>query len=309
MPHVDTCVSTVLRQTFPDFELIFVDNNSTDGSLEYAKEKFPELVYVANSQNVGYAGGINSGLAHARGRYIAPLNMDTEVSPEWLQQMVVFLDENPRAGAVTPKILLFDDRQMVNTMGLNIHISGLAFCRGLGQKDDGSAEPQKVSGISGCSYLIRRELLESMGGAPEECFMASDDVVVSWLLNLMDWDMYCTPASVIYHKYSLKVSPEKFFMLETNRHRLLLYTLNWPTLAVCSPILGFTELLIMAYCLRRGKQYAGAKWRAMLSVIRDRSYIRERRRQLRRLRRVSDYEMLRRLKLNLEWGQLLQISG
>jgi len=308
MSHVDTCLASVLRQTFSDFELIFVDNKSTDGSLEHTRQNFPGVVFVANEENVGYAGGINSGLAVAKGHYIAPLNIDTDLSPGWLGHLVDFMEEHPQAGAVTPRIMLFDDRQTVNTMGLNIHVSGLAFCRGLGRKDDGSVKTKKVSGISGCSYLIRRELLEKMGGAPQECFMASDDVVVSWLLNLMGWDMYCIPASVVYHKYNLKMTADKFFMLERNRHRLLLYSLKWPTLVACLPVLGLTELLVMGYCVRKGGPYLRAKWRAVSSLAHDRPFIKERRQQVQKLRQVSDCAMLRRLKLNLDWGQLFQIS-
>ena len=79
MPYIDSCISSVLKQTYSNFEVILVDNNSTDGSLSYARTKFPDLIFVVNHRNLGYAGGINSGLAQATGEYIAPLNIDTEV--------------------------------------------------------------------------------------------------------------------------------------------------------------------------------------------------------------------------------------
>lgn len=308
MPHLDVCISSVLKQTYPNFEIIFVDNNSSDGSLEYARRKFPQLVFVANNMNLGYAGGINSGLARATGDYIAPLNIDTEVSPDWLAIMVNFLNQNPRTGLVTPKILLFNDRSKVNAMGSNIHVTGLGFCRGLNKPDDNSIEPQKVSGVSGCSYLVRRELLEQMGGAPEECFMGNDDVVLSWLVNLMDYDMYCIPQSVVYHKYKLKMDPEKFFILERNRSTLLLYSLKPLTFVALSPVIAFTELLIFGYSLLKGRRYIQAKFKAYVALWKNRAYIRKRRGQVQKLRRISDFELLRRLKWNLEWGQLLHIS-
>jgi len=307
-PHLDTCISSVLDQNYPNFEIIFVDNNSSDGSLEYARRKFPQLVFVANSKNLGYAGGINAGLAYATGEYIAPLNIDTEVSPNLLAIMVGFLDENPHAGVVTPKILLFDDRSKINTMGSNIHVTGIGFCRGLNQLDDNSTSPQKVSGVSGCSYLIRREILEQMGGAPEECFMGNDDVVLSWLVNLMDYEMYCLPQSVVYHKYKLKMDPEKFFILERNRYTLLLYSLKPLTFVALSPVLAFTELLISGYSLIKGRRYIQAKFRAYEAVWNKRAYVRKRREQVQELRRISDFQLLKRLRWNLEWGQLLHIS-
>jgi GT2 family glycosyltransferase len=308
MPHLDTCIPSVLNQTYPNIEIIFVDNNSSDGSFEYTHRKFPQLVFVANNRNLGYAGGINAGLVHTTGEYIAPLNIDTEVSANWLSEMVHFLDLNPKVAAVTPKILLFDERSKINALGSNIHITGLGFCRGLNKPDNNSTEPQKVSGVSGCSYLIRREILEQMGGAPEECFMGNDDVVLSWLVNLMDYEMYCLPKSVVYHKYKLKMDPEKFFILERNRSTLLLYSLKPLTFVALSPVLAFTELLIFSYSLLEGRRYIQAKFKAYAAVWRNRAYIRKRRGQVQKLRRISDFELLKRLRWDLEWGQLLHIS-
>ena len=307
MSHLDACVSSVLKQSYADFEVIFVDNNSSDGSLEYARGKFPGLTFVANNENLGYAGGINSGLTRASGDYIAPLNVDTEVTTDWLGSMVSFLDANPPAGAVTPKILLFDRRDTINAKGLNIHITGLGFCRGLHRKDDGSLAPVKVAGVSGCSYLIRRHLLEAMGGAPGWCFMGNDDVIVSWLLRLMGYEVYCLPQSVIFHKYSLKMSPQKLFRYEKNRHILLLSTLKPLTLLACLPVLLAIELMMVVYSFVRGRSYVRAKFGALASLWPERGSIRQRREEYRSLRKISDFSLFRRLNWNLEWAQLLHI--
>jgi len=305
MSHLDACISSVLKQSYTNFEVIFVDNNSSDGSLEYARTKFPNLTFVVNDKNLGYAGGINSGLPYATGDYIGPLNIDTEVVPNWLGAMVAFLDENPQVGAATPKVLLFDDRTKINAMGLNIHISGLGFCRGLGNNDEHSVIPENVSGVSGCSYLIRREILEEMGGAPGWCFMGNDDVIVSWLLRLMDYEVYCLPESIVFHKYNLKMDPEKLFRLEKNRQSLLLSTLKPLTLLACLPILLVIELMILVYSLAKGRPYIRAKFTALASLWKERSVIKQRRAQHQLLRKISDFALLRRLNWNLEWAQLL----
>jgi GT2 family glycosyltransferase len=304
MPHLDACISSVLQQSYTNFEVIFVDNNSNDASLEYARSQFPDLIFVTNNENLGYAGGINSGLAHANGEYIAPLNIDTEVTPNWLSSMVAFLDENPQAGAVTPKVLLFDDHTKINALGLNIHIAGLGFCRGLGKEDNISVIPENVPGVSGCSYLIRRPLFEQMGGAPEWCFMGNDDVIVSWLLRLMGYEVYCLPESVVFHKYSLKMSPEKLYRLEKNRHILLLSTLKLLTLVACLPILLAIDFMIVAYSLIKGRPYVKAKFAALASLWRERRSIKQRRAQYQSLRKVSDSYLFRRLNWNLTWSQL-----
>jgi GT2 family glycosyltransferase len=304
MSHLDACIPSVLKQSYKNFEVIFVDNNSDDGSLEYARNKFPNLTFVVNDKNLGYAGGINAGLAHASGDYIAPLNIDTEVAPNWLSVMVAFLNKNPQAGAVTPKVLLFNDRTKINALGLNIHITGLGFCRGLGKEDNNSLTPENVPGVSGCSYLIRRQLIEQMGGAPGWCFMGNDDVIVSWLLRLMGYEVYCLPESIVFHKYSLKMNPGKLFRLEENRQALLLSTLKPLTLLACLPILLAIELMIIVYTLTKGRSYIRAKFDALASLWRERSNIKQRRDQYQSIRKVSDLTLFRQLNWNLTWTQL-----
>lgn len=307
MPHIDVCISSILKQSHPDFEVIFVDNASTDGSLEYTRKAFPGLIFVANDSNLGYTGGINSALAFATGRYIAPINTDTEVAPAWLSIMVDFLEANPLAGAVTPKILIFAERDRINAKGLDIHISGLGFCRNLYQKDNASLNPEKVPGISGCSYLIRQEVLKHMGGAPEECFMAYDDVVISWLLNLMGFDTYCVPGAVVYHKYAANMEPDKFFRLEKNRQALLLSSLRPITLLACLPVFMAIELMVVIYSMTKGRTYIRAKLGAFASLWRERKNIRQRRERYQQLRKLSDFALFRRLNWNLDWARLFRV--
>jgi GT2 family glycosyltransferase len=307
LQYLDACLNSILKQDFRDYEVIFVDNASTDSSLEYARRHFPGLVFVANNLNSGYAGGINSGLAVARGEYIAPINMDTEVAPGWLSAMVDFMDARPQAGAVCPKVLIIDQRDKVNCNGLNIHVSGLGFCRMLHRPDVQEADPHRVNGISGCSYLIKKDLFNRMGGAPEYCFMYNDDVVISWLLTMMGYEMYCLPNSVIYHRYRLSMRPEKFFHLEKNRIYLIFSTLEWYTLLLISPLLLAIEIMVLAYSFIKGWPYPRSKFGAYLAAFKERKYIGQLRKSYRSLRRISDFTLLGRLTWNLEWGQLFGI--
>ncbi|MGA9049722.1 MAG: glycosyltransferase family 2 protein [Dehalococcoidia bacterium] len=307
LQYLDACLNSILKQDFSDYEVIFVDNASIDGSLEYARRHFPGLVFVANSGNSGYAGGINSGMAVAKGEYVAPINMDTEVTPGWLAAMVDFMDTRPQVGAVCPKVLITDQRNKVNCNGLNIHVSGLGFCRMLHKPDVPESGAHKISGISGCSYLIKKDIFNRMGGAPEYCFMYNDDVVISWLLTMMGYEMYCLPQSVIYHRYRLSMRPEKFFHLEKNRIYLIFSTLKWPTLLLISPILIFVEGMVLVYCFIKGWPYPRSKFGAYLAAFKERKYIGRLRKSYQTLRRVSDFTLLRGLAWNLEWGQLFGI--
>ncbi len=307
MEHLETCLNSIMNQTHLHYEVIFVDNHSSDGSLEYVRAKYPGLKFVENDSNLGYAAGINSALPHATGEFIAPLNIDTEVAPDWLANMVEFLSDNPQAGAVTPKILLFDDRKRINAEGHKVHVTGLSFCRHLNKTDSGASGPERVSGVSGCSYLMRREVLEGMGGAPSDSFMSNDDVIVSWLVHLMGYEIYCVPGSVVYHKYRLKMDAGKLFRLEKDRGKLVLATLRPVTLVLMSPVFLTIELMIMAYSLVKGRAYARAKFSALAALWRERRGIAEKRKRYRRLRKISDRRLVGRLGWGLEWRQLFGI--
>jgi GT2 family glycosyltransferase len=148
-----------------------------------------------------------------------------------------------------------------------------------------------------------------MGGAPGWCFMGNDDVIVSWLLRLMGFEIYCLPESIVFHKYSLKMSPEKLFTLEKNRHILLLSTLKPLTLLACLPILLAIELMIAVYSLAKGRPYMRAKFAASASLWQERGAIKQRRAQYQLLRRISDFRLFKNLKLTLEWRQLFRTIG
>ena len=308
MPYVQPCLHSVLNQNFANFEVILVDNKSSDKSLDYVRQHFPSVIIVANEKNLGYSGGINSGVAHAKGKYLAPLNVDTEVEQNWLTAMVEVIDSNPDAGAVTPNSLLYRDRSKVGVQGLNIHITGLGFVRRLNTPiSDSPKEPFEVNGVSGCSYLIRREILERMGGLNEDNFLYYDDVDLSWVVNLMGYKIYCVPQSVVYHEYKLKMTPQKMFWLERGRSNALLCYMRPLTLVALLPLLMITEGLIIGYCLIRGPGYVWAKLRAWFSVARNMISLLKRRGQVQRLRMISDFQLLRRFRLNYEWGQALHI--
>jgi len=312
LEHIDGCVASVLKQGYENREIIFVDNASDDGSLEYVKRRYPSLIVASNDRNLGYAGGLNAGLKEANGRYIAPLNVDTEVDPSWLGEMVGFMENRiATVGAVTPKIMLHDEGHKVNAMGLNIHISGLGFCRGLGGGDSHGEPPcaEIVPGVSGCSYLIPKDRLEEMEGFPEWTFMGNDDVIVSWLLRLMGYEIYCVNESVAYHKYKLRMTPRKFYELERGRESLLLSTLKPWTMVAMFPVLLGVEAMVLAYSLLKGKDYAKSKMGAWLYLWREREKIKGRRRQYQSLRKVSDWSLFRGLCWNLNWKQLWGVSA
>jgi len=309
LAHVERCLDSVFSQQYTPFEVIFVDNGSTDGSLQRARERYPDAIYVENDSNYGYPVAVNVGLARASGHYIVPLNIDTEVNAAWLSSQVALLDKDKSIAATAPVVVRFDARDRVNTAGLDLHASGLGFCRGLDDPVDQLPDtPFRVPGPSGCSFMIRKEVFHRLRGLNGDTFMYYDDVDLGWMLALAGEDVCCVPQAVVYHKYDLRMNASKFFYLERNRWRLVCAAFGKSGWLLFAPILLATEAMVLAYSVIKGPRYARAKLAAMVAALRNPAALRERRAEIQRLRKRSDVELFRLFRLSYPWRQLLAVS-
>ena len=285
-----------------DAEILVVDNASSDGSdriAEAAAERHDSVRLLRSPTNRGYAGAVNLGLAEARGTYVAVLNIDVVVSPAWLDPLISCLEATPGAGAVCPLIVLESDPGRINAAGQNVHVTGLGYNRWLEQpRERAGTAPIRVSGLHGAAFLMRRDLFESIGGWNESGFLYHEDVELSWLLRLAGSDIYCVPASSVSHDYHLTMFPHKLFLLERNRWSMLLANTRAPTRVALSPLLALTELMMWGYCLLRGPAFLRAKLDSYRWISGNRERIGERRRFVERLRRRSDWGVVR----GLHWG-------
>ena len=306
------CVESLLAETEPTREVLVVDNASSDGSLDEIAElerEYASLRVIRNPVNRGYAGGVNSALPWCRGRLVGILNMDLEAEPGWLGPLVDFLDSHPEVGAVNPLVVL-PDGDRVNAIGQDIHVTGLGFNRGLGcRRESVGLQPVAVSGIQGAAFVLRRELLERVGGMDEAGFLYHEDVNLSWLIRLMGLDLYCVPQSVVRHDYFLSMHPQKLFLLERNRWSLLLAYLSPFSLVLLAPALVLTEGMLWAYALLRGPAFLLAKARSYAWPWRTRKVLAARRRFAASLRRRSDRELLRHMKWRYAWGQFAVLAS
>lgn len=288
------CLASVLRQDFDGMEIIIVDNASTDGSLEsiQALTYIYPLTIIRSQANLGYAGGNNLGFEHARGEYVAVLNPDTLVDPGWLTELARALDEHPKAGLVTPKILLLDQPEKINTCGNVITMSGLTFCRGLEEPQDHYPDFERIPAVSGAAFLIKRSVLQEIGGFDERFFVYYEDTDLSLRAMLAGYELYYVPTAIVYHKYNFRYSATKSFYQERNRFLALMKTLHWRTLLAMSPSLLVAEIIAWGYALLHGPRHVQSKFNAYRWMIHNFSQIRSAHQQAQTLRRVPDRQLL-----------------
>jgi len=195
------CLDSVMHTDYPDFEVLFVDNGSTDDSVnfmcrEYGKD--PRINIVKNERNFGYAEGNNVGLRKADGAYFALLNNDTKVDPRWLQVLVDAV-ESPKVGAAQSKIVRMDEPRILDCAGGLLDFYGYHFERGRGESVYNYDNPGEIFYAKGASFLLKREVLAEVGLFDSDIFLYFDEVDLCWRIWLSGHMVVYAPTSIVSH--------------------------------------------------------------------------------------------------------------
>jgi len=305
---VGDCLHSLRQQTFLDFEVILVDNGSTDGSVEYVQENFSGWVRVLrNARNEGFSGGNNRGIRTASGQYIALLNNDAQADVRWLEELVRVAEENPRAGMLASKIYLRGQPKILDNVGHLLYRDGLNRGKGRLEVDRGQYETiEEVLFPSGCAALYRREMLEEVGLFDEDFFAYGDDTDLGLKGRLAGWKCLYVPGAVVHHSYSRSsgaYSPLKAFYVERNR---LWIAVKYFPLSVLleSPFYTILRFVLQGYGALSGRGAAGrfreahssgallkVLLQAYFSAFRGLPGMWKKRREIRRRTRVSEAEV------------------
>lgn len=227
------CRDSLRRQDYPSelINIYIVDNASTPETLRYLHDNYPEAKILPRLDG-NYAAANNLGFAEAESDecdYLVTVNMDTEMDPTWLSELVSALENNPEAGIAQSKILLFpkteEDKQhpKINSLGNVIQFLGFGFTSAYGEVDREIEGYPEIKGYaSGCSFIIRAELFNKIGGYNEEYYMYHDDLEISLKVKLAGKKIILAPRSVIYHKYEFSRSTRMIYYIERNRYLMIM---------------------------------------------------------------------------------------
>ncbi len=197
------CLESLRAQSFRDFEVILVDNASTDGSVDLVEREFPEVKVVELSRNLGLTGGANVGIRLSHGEVIVLLNNDAEAHPDWLAAIHDALERHPEAGMVASKMLLYDRRNVINSAGDLYRVDGVPGNRGVWEEDRGQYDREEyVFGACGGAAAYRRSMLEEIGLFDTDLFMYCEDVDINWRAQIAGYRCIYTPKAVVYHRLS-----------------------------------------------------------------------------------------------------------
>jgi len=281
------CLHSLYQQTFKDFEIIVVDNGSTDGSVELVRKQFSKARVIALEKNLGFCAANNLGIRQARGKYIALLNNDAELTPRWLEELVKALDANPGIGFCASKILLYDQPHLADTCGDYYSRDGLGGKRGHLQEKSLYNEQGEVFGACAGAAIYRRELLEELGGFDEDFFLAHEDTDLSFRVQLRGYRCLYVPTAIVYHRLSSTIGADSdTYIYYGHRNAEYVYIKNMPgsLLWRSLPSHLLLNLALFFFYLRRGK--ARPFVRAKLDALKALPRLLRKRRTIQRQRSV-----------------------
>ncbi len=236
-------IPVLYSTNYSNFEVVLADNDSKDESVSWIKSSFPQTKILQFDQNYGFAEGNNKAVQTLDSQYVVLLNSDVEVTQNWLQPLVDWMEKHPNVGAVQPKVRAFHQKSHFEYAGASggfIDKMGYPFCRGrilneieedLGQYED----PIECFWATGACMLIRRELISKVGGLfDSKLFAHMEEIDFCWRLKNNNYSVWAIPESIVYHVGGGTLAngnPKKDFL--NIRNSLIVMTKN----------LSFSELI------------------------------------------------------------------
>lgn len=211
-----------------DFEVILLDNGSSDESVELVRARFPTVRVIAAPENLGFSRGNNRAILEAEAEHVVLLNNDTRVRPGWLAALLAASQSDPEVGAVTSKLVFADRPHVIQNAGSLLLSDGGGADRGAGEEDRGQYEQRaEVFGFCGAAALLKRAALDDTGLFDPDLFAYYEDTDLSWRLRLRGWKVVYEPAAVVEHVHAAtNVEWSPSFTFQADRNRLLVLLKN-----------------------------------------------------------------------------------
>jgi GT2 family glycosyltransferase len=227
------CLNGLRAQTYHDFQVVLVDNGSTDDSLTLVKNQYPEVEILAFNENRGFAAAVNAGIKHSASDYVVLLNVDTLPQPTWLNSLVEVIEQSSSdVGGLASKMLSLDNPDLIDDAGNTLSWYGTACKRGLRQPAATYTQLEEVFSISGGASLYRRTFLENVGYFDEGFVSYLEDVDLGLRGRLLGYRYLYVPTAEVLHQWSGSriPRPRYVFLCTRNRLALLIKNIPWPLL-------------------------------------------------------------------------------
>lgn len=220
MALLEKCLSSLSDTQYNNYEVIVVDNSSSDGSSALVRDKYPHVTLVQLDRNYGFAKPNNIGAKKAKGEYLVFLNNDTEVSPEWLTELVKVAQHDTKI-AICQSLLLKNDG--IDSSGDFVDDLGRAYSD-KNHKDDVAP----ILSARGAAMFAKKDFFWDLGGFDEKFFVSFEDIDIGWRAWLWGYKVYLVPKSVVYHRGRATISRlEEEIAFHAVKNSILLRLVNF----------------------------------------------------------------------------------
>lgn len=230
---IQECLDSLKQQTYTDFETIFVDNGSLDGSRSYMRENYPDIQFIPLDKNYGFSYAVNIGIKASKAEYVVLLNNDTQVEPTWLENLLGCIETDPQVFACSSKMIRYHQRHLIDDTGDDYCILGWAYKRGDGQPIEKYSETQEVFSACAGAAIYRRSIFKEIGYFDESFFAYLEDIDISYRARIYGYkNLYCSDA-LVYHIGSATTGATKYNSLKVKlaaRNNIYVVYKNMPTL-------------------------------------------------------------------------------
>ena len=269
--HTCALLESLRKVTYPDVEVIVIDNFSAADPTVEITTRFPEAKFIRSVKNLGFAGGNNLGIQAATGKYLLFLNNDTEVDPGFLEPLVNLFERNPKAGAASSKILYHNSGNVIQYAGSTCvnPLTGRNKRVGFMEKDHGQHDRLRETDLAhGAAMMVPKNVIDSVGVMPEFFFLYYEEIDWCESIKKAGFKIYFVPDSKVYHKESMSVG--KNSTLKTyymTRNRLLFMRRNTTGLKKIFWIIFFVSFSLpknaMTFLLQRDADHGKAFWKGL----------------------------------------------
>lgn len=199
MAYLDGVLSSLERQTIRNFEVILVDNGSTDGSCAFVSAEYPWVHMIQLPENYGFSRAVNEGIRAARSPYVLLLNNDTEAEPDFLEEMVAALRRHKKAFSCQAKMIQLHDRDKMDDAGNYYCALGWAFARGKGKDIRHYDREQKIFSTCAGAAIYRKKFIDRIGDFDEEHFAYLEDLDIGYRARIYGYENRYEPTASVLH--------------------------------------------------------------------------------------------------------------
>lgn len=266
LAYLDGVLSSLKRQTADSYEVILVDNGSVDESCAYVTAAYPWVRLLRLPENFGFCRAVNEGIKASRAPYVLLLNNDTEVEPDFVEEMAAALARHPKAFSCQARMVQFHDRTRLDDGGNFYNALGWAFARGKGKDIHTCEKEEPIFAACAGAAIYRRKILEKIGLFDEEHFAYLEDMDIGYRARIYGYENWYAPKAVVYHVGS-GTSGSRYNQFKTrysSRNNVYLIYKNMPlgqiVLNVPFLVAGFAVKIVFFVRKGMGREYlAGMK--------------------------------------------------